>query len=107
MEFSLIIRTRPDDAQRWQQAQRFAKAAIKMGHSIRQCFFQGEGVLTAALPQAHTGWVTLAEQTGTELLLCSQAAETHSVTAEYPVALGGLGAVIEASVKADRVISFV
>ena len=107
MEFSLIIRTRPEDGQRWRQAQRFAKTAITMGHSIHQCFFQGEGVLTAALPQAYTGWVTLSEQAGTELLLCSQAAEIHGVTAENPFAIGGLGALIEASVKADRVISFV
>ena len=78
-----------------------------MGHSIRQCFFQGEGVLTATLPQAQPGWVTLSEQTGAELLLCSQAAETYSVTAETPFAIGGLGALVEASVKADRVISFV
>ena len=107
MEFTLIIRTRPDDTQRWQQVQRFGETASRMGHSIRQFFFQAEGVLTATLPEAHDGWVSLSEHTGAELLLCSQAAETHGVIAETPFAIGGLGALVEASVKADRVISFV
>ena len=107
MEFSLIIRTRPEDMVRWQQSQCFIETASKMGHFIRQCFFQSEGVMTAILPGANEGWITLAEETGTELLLCSQAAEIHGITASAPFVIGGLGALVEASVKADRVISFV
>ena len=107
MDFLLIIRTRPEDAERWQQAQRFIETASGMGHSVLQCFFQSEGVMAAVLPEAKKGWVRLAEETGAELLLCSQAAENFGITANLPFAIGGLGALIEAGVKADRVISFV
>jgi sulfur relay (sulfurtransferase) complex TusBCD TusD component (DsrE family) len=39
--------------------------------------------------------------------LCSQAAEAYDITANNPFVIGGLGALIEAGVRADRVISFV
>ena len=107
MQFSLIIRTRPQDTVRWQQALRFAETATQMGHSIRQCFFQSEGVLTATHPEAYEGWCRVAEATGAELLLCSQAAEAYDITANNPFVIGGLGALVEAGVKADRVMSFV
>ena len=107
MQFSLIIRTRPQDTVRWQQALRFAETATQMGHSICQCFFQSEGVLAATQPEAHEDWRRIAESTGAELLLCSQAAEAYEITAKDPFVVGGLGALIEAGVKADRLISFV
>ena len=106
MQFSLIIRTRPQDTIRWRQALGFAETATQMGHSIRQCFFQSEGVLAATHPEAYEGWCHVAEATGAELLLCSQAAEAYDITAKNPFVIGGLGALVEAGVKADRVISF-
>ena len=107
MQFSLIIRTRPQDTVRWRQALRFAETATQMGHVIRQCFFQSEGVLTATHPEAYEGWCHIAEASGAELLLCSQAAEAYDIAATNPFVIGGLGALVEAGVKADRVISFV
>ena len=107
MQFSLIIPTRPQDTGRWQQALRFAETVTEMGHSIRQCFFQSEGVLAATHPEAYEGWCRVAEASGAELLLCSQAAEAYEITANNPFVIGGLGALVEAGVKADRVMSFV
>ena len=107
MEISLIIRTRPDDAHRLAQACRFITAATEQGHTIRQCFFQSEGVLAATHPEAYEGWCRVAEASGAELLLCSQAAEAYDITANNPFVIGGLGALVEAGVKADRVMSFV
>ena len=107
MEISLIIRTRPDDAHRLAQACRFIRTATEQGHTIRQCFFQSEGVLAATHPEAYEGWCRVAEASGAELLLCSQAAEAYDITANTPFVIGGLGALVEAGVKADRVISFV
>lgn len=107
MQFSLIIRTRPQDTVRWQQALCFAETVTEMGHSIRQCFFQSEGVLAATHPEAYEGWCRVAEASGAELLLCSQAAEAYEITANNPFVIGGLGALVEAGVKADRVMSFV
>ena len=107
MQFSLIIRTRPQDTVRWRQALCFAETVTEMGHSIRQCFFQSEGVLAATHPEAYEGWCRVAEASGAELLLCSQAAEAYEITANNPFVIGGLGALVEAGVKADRVMSFV
>ena len=107
MQLSLIIRTRPQDTVRWQQALRFAETVTEMGHSIRQCFFQSEGVLAATHPEAYEGWCRVAEASGAEMLLCSQAAEAYNITANNPFVIGGLGALVEAGVKADRMMSFV
>ena len=107
MQFSLIIRTRPQDTVRWRQALRFAETATQMGHVIRQCFFQSEAVLAATHAEAYEGWCYIAEASGAELLLCSQAAEAYDIAATNPFVIGGLGALVEAGVKADRVISFV
>ena len=107
MQFSLIIRTRPQDTVRWQQALRFAETVTEMGHSIRQCFFQSEGVLSALQPEGLNEWQQIAENTQAELLLCSQAAEEYAVDAMGPFQIGGLGALVEAAVRSDRVVSFV
>ena len=107
MEISLIIRTRPGDADRLAQACRFIATATEQGHTIRQCFFQSEGVLSAVLPDRLSEWQEIAESTQAELLLCSQAAEEYAVDAMGPFQIGGLGALVEAAVRSDRVVSFV
>ena len=107
MEISLIIRTGPTDAPRLSLALKFIKAAIAQGHTVRQCFFQSEGVLSATQPDTLTAWQGVADDTGAELLLCSQAAEEYRVSAGGPFRIAGLGALIEAAVRSDRVISFV
>lgn len=107
MEISLIIRTGPDNDSRISLAMGFITAAIEQGHSIRQCFFQSEGVLSAVQVSTVSEWQRVADQTGAELLLCSQAAETHEVSAIAPFQIGGLGALVEAAVRSDRVVSFV
>ena len=107
MEISLIIRTRPDNEPGTALALSFIAAAIEQGHTIRQCFFQSEGVLSATQPGRLAAWQRVADKTGAELLLCSQAAEVHEVNASGPFEIGGLGALVEAAVRSDRVISFV
>ena len=107
MEISLIIRTRPDDAHRLAQACRFIRTATEQGHTIRQCFFQSEGVLAAARPEGLAEWQQIADSTRAELLLCSQAVEEHAVAPEGPFQIGGLGALVEAAVRSDRLVSFV
>lgn len=107
MEISLIIRTSPENEHRLAMAHRFIKTATDQGHTIRQCFFQSEGVLTATEPKQLTEWRRVAEDTQAELLLCSQAAEEHAISAQDPFRIGGLGALVEAAVRSDRVVSFV
>jgi sulfur relay (sulfurtransferase) complex TusBCD TusD component (DsrE family) len=107
MDISLIIRTHPGHEERISLAMRFVNAAIAQGHTLRQCFFQGEGVRSALEPHWQDTWQQIADSTGAELLLCSQAVEVHAVDAHAPFQIGGLGALVEAAVRSDRVVSFV
>ena len=107
MEISLIIRTSPENARRLVLAHRFIQAATEQGHTIRQCFFQSEGVLTASQSEGLAEWQQIADDTQAELLLCSQAVEAHAVDPQGPFQIGGLGALIEAAVRSDRLVSFV
>ncbi|MDG2459786.1 MAG: DsrE family protein [Luminiphilus sp.] len=107
MQFSLIVRTRPEHSHRLAVLQAFMVAAIEQGHTVRQCFFQGAGVVTATNSENLATWQQIANETGAELLLCSQAVEEHKVETLEPFAVGGLGALVEAAVRSDRVVSFV
>ncbi len=81
--------------------------AVDEGHTVRQVFFHSAGVSSAVHRDARPGWNKLAERTGAEFLLCSQAVEEHGIVIEPPFVVGGLGALVEAAVKADKVLSFV
>ncbi|MEC8112221.1 MAG: DsrE family protein [Pseudomonadota bacterium] len=107
MEISLIIRTPLEDAYRLTFVRRFIQTAIEQGHTIRQCFFQSVGVLAATQPEQLSEWQQIADITHAELLLCSQAVEEHAVSPEGPFQIGGLGALVEAAVRSDRLMSFV
>lgn len=107
MEISLIIRTSPENARRLVLAHRFIQAATEQGHTIRQCFFQSEGVLTASQSERLADWQQIADDTKAELLLCSQAVEEYAIDPKAPFQIGGLGALVEAAVKSDRLVSFV
>ena len=52
-------------------------------------------------------WQQIANVTHAEMLLCSQAVEEHAIDPEGPFQIGGLGALVEAAVKSDRLVSFV
>ena len=107
MEISLNIRTSPKNARRLVLAHRFIQTATEQGHTIRQCFFQSEGVLAATQAERLAEWQQIADETQAELLLCSQAVEEHAVDPETPFQIGGLGALVEAAVRSDRLVSFV
>lgn len=107
MQISLIIRTAPENAHRLATVRRFIQTAIEQGHTIRQCFFQSEGVLAAAQAEGLADWQQIADSTRAELLLCSQAVEEHALVPEDPFQIGGLGALVEAAVRSDRLVSFV
>ena len=107
MQISLIIRTAPENAHHLATVRRFIQTAIEQGHTIRQCFFQSEGVLAATQSEGLAEWQQIADSTRAELLLCSQAVEEHAVAPEGPFQIGGLGALVEAAVRSDRLVSFV
>ena len=107
MEISLIIRTSPENARRLVSAHRFIQTATEQGHTIRQCFFQSEAVLTASQSERLAEWQQIADDTKAEMLLCSQAVEEYAINPAAPFQIGGLGALVEAAVRSDRLVSFV
>lgn len=107
MDISLIVRVPCEEQERWQRLHDFLNAVLAQGHTVRQCFFQGEAVLGATEVAAEPAWSAFAERSGAELLLCSQAMEIHHAEPKAPFTVAGLGALIEAAVSSDRVISFV
>ena len=107
MEISLIIRTSPEDAHRLASVRHFIQTAIEQGHTIRQCFFQSASVMAATQSEQIAEWQQIADITHAELLLCSQAVEKHAVDPDGPFQIGGLGALVEAAVRSDRLVSFV
>ena len=107
MEISLIIRTPGTAPKQCERVQDFIQSAVDQGHDIKQCFFQGAGVSAALDDQALPRWRQLAILTGAELLLCSQAVEASALSVPEHFVIAGLGALVEAAVNADRLVSFV
>ena len=107
MKISLIIRTSGTVPNQCERIQDFIQSAVDQGHEIKQCFFQGAGVSAAVNDQTLPRWRQLATLTGAELLLCSQAVEASAVSVPEPFVIAGLGALVEAAVNADRLVSFV
>jgi tRNA 2-thiouridine synthesizing protein D len=100
-------------------AWRFAQAAVADGDRLLAVYFQGEGVYNAlagsqadaGTPEMAAAWQVLAEQSGTELLLCSAAAGRRLGAAngvQQPAAFSsaGLASLLERMQHCDRVVSF-
>ena len=107
MEISLIICTPGTAPKQCERVQDFIQSAVDQGHDIKQCFFQGAGVSAALHEHTPPRWRQLATLTGAELLLCSQAVEAAALSVPEPFIIAGLGALVEAAVNADRLVSFV
>ena len=109
-------------------ALRFSQAVIAAGHSIYRVFFYHESVHTGSLlatpaqdqTSLHEQWSTLATDYDIELIVCIAAALKRGVIDEQeadrwnkqghnmgsPFILSGLGQLIDATMGADRHISF-
>jgi tRNA 2-thiouridine synthesizing protein D len=126
--FAIVVRAAPCSSQGALSAYHFCKAALDAGHAIHRLFFYEDGVLNAAatlvppqdelhLPQA---WQALVREHGIDAVVCVSSALKRGIvdTAEaarygLPAAtllpgfvIGGLGQLVEASINADRVLTF-
>lgn len=116
MKFALLIRSAPHRGGA-STPLAFAREALAQGHEVIQIFFQAEGVhhanrLSAPPPaegNAVADWSRFAEESGTELVLCSTAGLRRGVR-EANLAPGfrisGVGQWLEAAAAADRVLVF-
>lgn len=128
MRISLLILGHPATSQAACSALCYARAAIGRGHSIFRVFFYYEGVCTAnALAvsgrddlSVQDEWRELSTQYGIELQVCIAAAsrrgildpgeaQRHAKPAASLAAgseLAGLGQLVEADLKSERLITF-
>ena len=128
MNFALLILGPPYSTQASASALRFARAALNGGHSIYRLFFYHDGVHNASalvttpqdensLPQQ---WSELIEQHQLDSVVCIAAATRRGVLNEQEAKrfgktggnlspgheVSGLGQLVDASLNADRVMTF-
>lgn len=127
MKFTLVVHSAPTAAGSI-SALRFAEAALQAGHEIYRLFFYGDAVHNATTlnvsPQDEldipAGWRALVTQHKLDAVACIAAAlkrglidageaaryekPAHNLHSAFELA--GLGQLLDASVKSDRVITF-
>lgn len=128
MRIAVVVNGSPTASQAANTALRYIEAALALGHKVPRVFFYGESVHTANTlttpPQDEANltqrWQALAQQHPTELIVCIAAAVRrgvmddreagrHEKTAGNLAAgfeLSGLGQLVDATLNADRVITF-
>ena len=128
MKFALSVQGGPYQSQSALSALRFAEAVLAGGHELYRVFFYHDGVITASrlgvVPQdefdIHLAWVTLAKQHDIALVVCIASALrrgilNHTEADRYEKAafnlhpqfiISGLGQLIDASLEADRLVTF-
>ena len=119
MRFTLLVLSPPDTGPSNRHALRFAEAVLEAGHELACVFFYDAGVLTAL---AHTeapqeeadlraGWERLSE--AVPLLACVASAARfglgdveHSARSRSGFGTAGLGELVAACRRSDRLLTF-
>jgi tRNA 2-thiouridine synthesizing protein D len=126
--YSLLVLSSPHAGQSSRSAALLAAALIQRGHVVERVFFMDEGTFSGASncvfaqdePDPIEQWHSLSEQHGVELVLCISSAlkrglldSTEAQRYEKPSAtiypgfiISGLGQLIDAAAKSDRLITF-
>lgn len=121
MRYALLVLSPPDTGHSNRHALGFARALLATGHTLDCVFFFDTGALTALAgteaPQdeddLRSHWQALAAEAGTTFQVCVASAArfglgegANSERLLPGFAIAGLGALAEAQVTADRVLSF-
>ena len=117
MKFGILVNEGPFQHQASDSAYLFARAALEKGHEIYRVFFYYDGVNNAnklSEPQADDRnlvklWSDLAEEHKIDLVVCVAAALRRGIKDEVLAPgfrISGLGQLIEAGIKADRLVTF-
>ena len=102
MAVSILVKDHPD---RTARAIEFAEVALANGFVISQVFFYQAGVQHASLPVSDR-WEALSKQHDISLILCSASADRYNEEGNAAFTIGGLGALVEAGIENDKVITF-
>ncbi len=128
MKYGILVNEGPYQHQASDTAYQFAKAAMEQGHEIFRVFFYHDGVNNgtrfAVPPQDDRKipdlWSEMAEQHGTDLVICIAAAQRRGLLDEGEAKrqgkdgnniapgfrISGLGQLIEAGIQCDRMMVF-
>ncbi len=128
MRFSILVLNAPSSGQAGDSAWAFARAVVDAGHELYRVFFYHEGVghgdrlATPAQDEVdrQARWASLAEETGTDLVLCIASAvkrgvldageasrhEKTAASAHPAFELSGLGQLVDAHMQSDRLVTF-
>lgn len=117
MKIALLVNEGPYTHQASDSAWQFANAAIAKGHDVTRVFFYHDGVYNATRltepPQDDrhivNRWSALKEQHGTDLVVCVAAALRRGIKDEVLAPgfrISGLGQLVDAGIKADRLVTF-
>jgi tRNA 2-thiouridine synthesizing protein D len=128
MKFAIVVHGAPYSSEACLSALKFAKAVLASGHSINRVFFYHDGVHTAnrliAPPQDEAlvseQWQELGSGNNIELIACIASCLRRGVLDETEAdrydksgsniatgfTISGLGQLIDASINADRIVTF-
>ncbi len=128
MKFGIVVNEGPYTHQASDTAYHFTKAAIEKGHEIVRVFFYHDGVNNATRltvpPQDDRNlqklWSELAEAHKLDMVVCIAAAQRRGILDENEAKrqgkdsdniapgfrISGLGQLIDAGIKADRLVTF-
>ncbi|WP_020408891.1 sulfurtransferase complex subunit TusD [Hahella ganghwensis] len=128
MIYSIVVYGAPHSSQAPYSAYHFIKSALAMGHSVYRVFFYHDGALNgsslAVSPQDDNllpdAWRKLKELHNMDLVICigagikrgvinqqeSQRYERQQHSLDDIFELSGLGQLVDATLKSDRVITF-
>jgi tRNA 2-thiouridine synthesizing protein D len=126
MKFAIVVKSAALDSQGAWSAAQFAAKALNMGHEITRIFFYQQGTMNGSAqnqqpqgqPDCSEHWQALADQ-GIDLCLCISSAVRRGVmdaneakrhnkhaTLHPAFSIGGLGQLVDAHAKSDRVVTF-
>lgn len=117
MKFAVLILEGPYQHESSDSAYQFTKAALAKGHELAGVFFYQDGVVNSTKlmdPQADDRhvqkmWGQLANEQGTELIVCVAAAKRRGIVDEVLAPgfkISGLGQLTEMAMDADRLVTF-
>lgn len=128
MRFNVLVTGALYSSQSGYSALQFCRAVIAAGHSISQVFFYQDGVQQAnslSMPlddefEPVSAWASFSKEHGVDLVVCVSAAERRGVMSDEQAkefakgygnlhrafSIAGLGALHEASLASDRMVTF-
>jgi tRNA 2-thiouridine synthesizing protein D len=128
MIFSLLVQQGPVGSPSSLAAYRFATAALAGGHTLLRVFFYGDGALhatrfaqpAAGQPELSQCWQELAREHGIDLVACvgsalrrgivdtreAQRQKLEGSSLRDGFELSGLGQLVDAALRSDRLLSF-